>query len=186
MEKKPNLFPSFRSLDEWSVCETKVTVIFQSLNRVWLFCEPMDCNRPDLSVLHYLLEFAQFMYIRSVMLFNHLILCHPLLLLPSIFPRFRVFSNESALYIRWPEYIGASVSASVLEMNIQGWFPLGLTGLISLLSKGLSRVFSSTVYIQVTAYKAKSDERKAKYLWGDFMYNYVQQGNSILSLSRLP
>ena len=81
---------------------------------------------------------------------------------------------------------GQSIGDSVLPMNIQGWFLLGLTGLISLLSKGLSRVFSSTVYIQVTAYKAKSDERKAKYLWGDFMYNYVQQGNSILSLSRLP
>ena len=84
------------------------------------------------------------MSIESVMPSNHLAFCPPLLLLPSIFPRFRVFSNESALYIRWPEYIGASVSASVLEMNIQGWFPLGLTGLISLLSKGLSRVFSST------------------------------------------
>ena len=65
----------------------------------------------------------------------------PLLLLPSIFPSIRVFSNESAL---GGQSIGASSSASVLPMNTQGWFPLGLTGFISLQSKGLSRVFSNT------------------------------------------
>ena len=74
---------------------------------------------------------------------NHLILCCPLLLLPSIFPSIRVFSM-SQLFTSGGQYIGASASASVLPMNIQGWFPLGLTGLISLLSKGLSRVFSKT------------------------------------------
>ena len=65
---------------------------------------------------------------------NHLILCCPLLLLPSVFPGFRVFSNELALRIRWPKY---SSFSSVLPMKIQGWSPLRLTGLISLLSKGL-------------------------------------------------
>ena len=74
---------------------------------------------------------------------NHLILCHPFLL-PSIFPSIRVFSSESALRIRWPTVFGASTSAPVLPMSIQDWFPLGLTGLIFLLSKGLSRFFSST------------------------------------------
>ena len=74
---------------------------------------------------------------------NHLILCHPLLFLPSIFPSIRVFSNESALLIRWPN-IGASALAPGLPMNIQGWFPLVLTGWISLQSKELSRVFSDT------------------------------------------
>ena len=58
------------------------------------------------------------MSIESVMTSNHLILCHPLLLLPSIFPSIRVFSNESALRIRWPS-IGVSASASVLPMNTQ-------------------------------------------------------------------
>ena len=82
------------------------------------------------------------MSIESVMPSSHLTLCHPLLL-PSIFPSIRVFSNESVLCIRWPKY-GASASASVLAMNIQGWFPLELTGLISLLSKGLPRVVSRT------------------------------------------
>ena len=74
---------------------------------------------------------------------NHLILCCPLLLLPSIFPSIRVFSSESALCIKWPKYWSLSFSISP-SVNIQDWFPLGLTGLISLPSKGLSRVFSST------------------------------------------
>ena len=152
------------------------------------------------------------MSIESVMPSNHLILCHPLLFLPSIFPSTRVFSSESSLHIRsevaqscptlcdpmdccppdssvrgilqarilewvaisfsrgssWPrdqtqvshivadtlpsepfftlggQNIGASASVSVLPMSIQGWFPLGLSGLIFLLSNGLSRIFSST------------------------------------------
>ena len=69
--------------------------------------------------------------------------CRPFLLLTSIFPSIRVFSNKLGLHIRWPS-IGVSASASVLPMNIQGWFPLGLTGLIFLQFKGLSRVFSNT------------------------------------------
>ena len=83
------------------------------------------------------------MSIESVMPFNHLILCRPLLLQTSIFPSIKVFSKEWVLCIRWPK-IGVSASASVLPMNIQDWFPLGWTDWISLLSKGLSRVFSNT------------------------------------------
>ena len=81
--------------------------------------------------------------IESVMPSSYLILCCPLLLLAPIPPSIRVFSNESALCIKWPK-TGASASASVLPMNIQGRFPLRLTGLISLQSKGISRVLSST------------------------------------------
>ena len=81
------------------------------------------------------------MSIESVMPSNHLILCHPLLLLPSIFPSIRVFSNESVLQ-SGSQSIGASTS--VLPVNIQDWFSSRLTVLISLLSKGLSRVFSNT------------------------------------------
>ena len=83
------------------------------------------------------------MSIELVMPSNHLILCCPLLLLPSIFPNVRVFSKESVFCIRWLKY-WVSASASVLAMNIQDWFPLGLTGWISLQSKGLSSVFSNT------------------------------------------
>ena len=82
------------------------------------------------------------MSIELVMPSNHLILCHPLLLLPSIFPRIRVFSKESVLHIRC-QSTGVSSSASVLPMNIQDWFPLGLTGWISFQSKGLSRVLQN-------------------------------------------
>ena len=70
---------------------------------------------------------------------SQLMLCCPLLLLPSMFPSIRVFSSESALQIRLPEDCSFSFSIS-LPVNIQGWFSLGLTGLISLLSKGLSKV----------------------------------------------
>ena len=71
------------------------------------------------------------MSIELVMPSNHLILCHSLLLLPSIFPNIRVFSNESALHIRWPKYWSFSFSISHSN-EIQYWFPLGLIGLISL------------------------------------------------------
>ena len=83
------------------------------------------------------------MSIESVMPSNHLILCRPILLLPSIFSSIRVFSNDLAFCTRRPKSIGASASASVLPMNSQSWFPLELTGLISLHTKGLLRVFSS-------------------------------------------
>ena len=83
------------------------------------------------------------MSIKSVMPSNHLALCHPLLLLPSIFPSIRVSSSESVLLIRWSKYYSFSFSIS-LPMDIQDWSPLGLTCLISLQSKGFSRVFSNT------------------------------------------
>ena len=117
-------------------------VVVQSFSCARLFatpwtaaCQP-SCPSPSPRV-------CSVMSIESVMLSNHLIFCCPFLLLPSIFPSIRIFSNESALHISG-QSIGASASASVLPMNIQSWFPLGLTDLISLLSKGLSGVFYST------------------------------------------
>ena len=74
------------------------------------------------------------MSIESVMPLNHLILCHPLPLLPSIFPNIRVF-QISQYFASGGHSIGVSASASVLPMNIQDWFPLGLTGWISLQSR---------------------------------------------------
>ena len=72
----------------------------------------VNCSTPGSSVLHYLLEFAQTHAIESMMPSNHLILCHPLLLLPSVFPNIRVFSNQSALHTRWPKYWSFSISPS--------------------------------------------------------------------------
>ena len=85
----------------------------------------------------------KFMFFELVILSNHLILCCPLLLLPSIFPSIRAFSSGSALHIKYWSFsiTEAEVNmwtASHVPMNIQGWFPLGLTGLMSLQSKELS------------------------------------------------
>ena len=107
-----------------------------------LTLDPRDCSTPSIPVHHQLLDFAQMHVIELVMPSNILILCCPLLLPPSIFPSIRVFSNESALLIRW-QSIGVFAWASVLPMNIQDWFPLGLTGL-SPCSPGDSQESSST------------------------------------------
>ena len=94
-------------------------------------------------VLCCLLEFAQ-IYVHLVgNAVYHLIICCPLLMLPSVFPSIIVFSSELTV-AAGGQSTGGSASTSVLAVNIQGWFLLGLTGLISLKSRGLSRVFSST------------------------------------------
>ena len=122
----------------------------QSLIRVQLFGTPWTTARQASLCITDSQSPPKFMSIESVMPSNHLILCCPFLLLPSVFPSIRVFSNESVLHIRWPEYwsfVFQSISAltSVLPMNTQAWFPLGWTGWISLQSKGLSRVFNTAV-----------------------------------------
>ena len=106
-------------------------------------CDLMGCNLPVFPILHYLPEFAQ---IHIHWISNAIQPSHPLSS-PSP-PAFNLSQHqglfyELAVHIRWPSF-GALASASVLPINIQGWSPLGLTGLLSLLSKGLSRVFSST------------------------------------------
>ena len=75
-------------------------------------CDPMDCSVPGFPVLHYVLNLLKFMSVELAMLSNHLILCQPLLLLPSIFPSIRVFSNELVLHIRWTKYWSFSCSIS--------------------------------------------------------------------------
>ena len=121
-----------------------ISVVVQLFSRVQLFATPWTAARQTLLSFAITQSFLKHMSIELMMPSNYHILCHLLLLLPSVFPSIRVFSNESVLRIRWPKYWSFPTSTSVLPMNIQGWFPLGLTGLISLLSKGLSRVFSST------------------------------------------
>ena len=86
---------------------------------------------------------SKFMAIGLVIPSNHLIFCHPLLLLPSIFPSIRVFSNESGLCIRWPKNWSCSFSISPSN-EYSGQISLGWMGWISLKFKGLSRVFSNT------------------------------------------
>ena len=74
--------------------------------------DPMDCSTPGLPVPHHLPELAQTHVFQSVMPSNHLMLCHPFLFPPSIFPSIRVFSNESVVLIRWPNYWSFSFSIS--------------------------------------------------------------------------
>ena len=117
--------------------------IVQLLGHVWLFVTPWTGSTPDFSVLHCLSDFAQthIHWIGDALQPSYLLSSPspPALNLSSI----RVFSIVLAV-CTGSQSIGASVSASVLSLNIQGWFPLRLTGLISLQSKGLSTIFSST------------------------------------------
>ena len=101
-----HIFPS--NILFWFIISTSrsvhpIVAVFQSLSYI-LLCNPMDYSPPGFPVLHYLPEFLRFMSTESVMLSNHPIFCHPFLLLLSIFSSIRVFSNKSALSIRWPKY----------------------------------------------------------------------------------
>ena len=130
--------PRFQTWSSLSCCCCLVAQFCQTL---W---DPMACSTTGFPVLHYhpggLLKP---MSIEPVMPSNRLIIYCPLLLLPSIFPSISVFSNESALHIRWPKYWNFSLSISPSN-EYSRLFPLGLTGLISLLSEGLSKVIDST------------------------------------------
>ena len=130
-------------------------VVVQSSCLVWLFATPWTAARHASMPLIISQSLPKFMFIISMILSSHLILLCPLLLLPSIFPSIKDFSNKSSLLIRWPKYCSFSfwISPSV---NNQGWSPLRLTGLISLLSKGLSGVLqhhsSKTSILQYSAF----------------------------------
>ena len=119
---------SWHLLCEWVIVVQSCPTLFssaQSLGRVQLFATPWtEACQASLSITNSQ-SLLKLMCIKLVMPSNHLILCCPLLLLPSIFPSIRGFSNESVLHIRW---LGVSALASVLPMNIQNCCPLGLTG----------------------------------------------------------
>ena len=120
------------------MCSVKISSVVRSCPT---FCDPLNAAyQVSLSVINSR-SLPRLMSIESVMLSNNLILCRPLLLLPSIFPSIGVFSNESALHIRQPKDWSFSFSPSnensgLIYFRMDGW--------ISLQSKGLSRVFSNT------------------------------------------
>ena len=94
-----------------AACQHVQFSLVQSLSRVWLFATPWTAaHQASLSITNFW-SLLKLMSIESVMPSNHLILCRPLLL-PSVFPSMRVFSNESVLHIRWPEYWSFSFSIS--------------------------------------------------------------------------
>ena len=143
----------------WNLCPLHPYSVFLILcsclrayaQAVWLFATPRTVARQASLSITNSQSLLKLMSIESVMPSNHLILCCPLLLLPSIFTSIRVFSNESL----GDQSIEPSTSTSVLPINIQGWFPLGLTGVISLVQGTLSRVFSSTTILNHQFFSAQ-------------------------------
>ena len=143
MENEVRSFISLMTNEVRAFISLRAFSSVQLLSHVWLFATPWTAAlQASLSFTnpHSLLKL---MSIKLVMPSNHLILCHSLLLLPSIFPTFRVFSNESVLHIRWPKYWSFSFRISpsneylgLISFRID-WFDL-------LASKGHSRVFSNT------------------------------------------
>ena len=121
-------------------------LLLSRFSRVRLFATPRTAAHQ--ASLFFTIPWSLFklMSIESVMPSNHLVLCHPLLLLLSIFPRIRVFSNELVLHIRWPKYCSFSFSISPSDEH---------PGLISLQSKGLSRVFSNTTVLKHQFFSAQ-------------------------------
>ena len=126
---------NWSSYCRWGVCSCSVGKSSLTL------CDPMDCSTPGFPVLHYLWVCSNSCPLKSVMPFNHLILCHPFSSCPQTFPASGSFQMRH--FSSGGQSIGVSTSTSVLPMSIQDWFPLELADLI-LQSKGLSRVFSNT------------------------------------------
>ena len=131
---------SWHSRSQWIF---SVKVVVQLLSHVWLFVTPWTAAHQASLSFATSQSLLKLMSIESMMPHNYLTLSRSHLLLPSVFPSIRVFSKES-VFASGGQSIGASASASVRPMNIQDWFSLGLTGLISLQAKGFSRVFSNT------------------------------------------
>ena len=129
----------------YAALQNKIWVSFFSFSRSAMsnYFEPNGLEQARLHHFTIFQRFFKLMSIESGIPSNHLILCCPLFLLPSIFPGIRVFSNESVLRIRWPKYWSFRFSISPSN-EYSDWSPLGWTGWISLQSKGLSRVFSNT------------------------------------------
>ena len=130
---QPHIYPAWCALHACICGLVFDIVVVHSLSRVQLFVTPWTAA---FQASHHISpSLVKLMSNKSVVPSNHLILCRPLLLLPSIFPSIRVFSSELALHIRWPTYWSFSFSNNPSKEY---------SGLISLRSKGLSRVFSNT------------------------------------------
>ena len=136
---------------------------FQSLSHVEIFVTPWTVAcQASLSITNSQ-NLLKLKSIESVMLSNPLILCYPLILLPSIFPSIRVFSNESALYIRWPKYWSFSLCFSISPSNeYSGLISFRIDWFDLLSSKGLSRVFSNTTVQKHPFFRAQLS------LWSNF------------------
>ena len=127
----------------WATREAHLSVVVQSLNHVWFLVIPWTAVHQASLSFTIFWSLLKLMSIESVMLFNHLILCHFLLFLPSIFSSIRVFSNELAHHIRWPNYWSFSFSISPSNEYL-GLIFFRIDWLDLLAVQGISRVFSNT------------------------------------------
>ena len=178
-EKPASYSPwSHKESDRTEVTSVQFSSVAQSCPTL---CDPMNRSTPGLPVHHQLPEFTQ-TYIHRVMPSSHLILCHPLLLLPPIPPSISIMSQPFA----WGgQSTGVSALASFLPKKSQGWSPSEWTGWISLQSKGLLRVFSNTT-VQKHQFLAHTNsfplcEQSMVYLW-----KLPVSGHGGSSLSILP
>ena len=117
-------------------------------------CDPMNCSTPSRSVHHHFRSLLTFMYIKSVMPSSHLILCRPLLLLPLIPPRVRVFSNESTFHMSWPEDWSFSFSIIPSKCNENERINLKTKCIEFLLSLLCARYTCTTSFLQIEIQKA--------------------------------
>ena len=175
---EPNLkiifvrLPSVAKLTDKYYFKTRFSWV-QSLSHVRLFASPWTAARQASLSITNSWSPPKPMSTELVMPSSHLILYHPLLLLPSIFPSIRVFSNESALRFKWPKDWSFSFK-SVLPINTQDWFPLEWTGWISLKSKGLSRVFSN-----ITVQKHQFFDAQISSQSNSHIHTYMATGKTI-------
>ena len=162
-------------LKTYMLCDSVHTVVVQSLNRVRL-CNPWTATRQAPQSFTVSWSLLNLMSIELVMPTNHLILCRPLLLLPSVFPSIRVFSSESALCISWPKHWNFSFGISP-SSEYSGLISLGLTLLISSLFKGPSRVFSSTTVQKHQFFGAQpslwSNSHIHNWYWKNHSFDYM-------------
>ena len=145
----------------------------------------MDCSMPGFPFT-ISWSLLRLMSIESVMLSNHLILCRPFSSSPQSFPASESFPMNW-IFTSGGQSIRASASALVLLVNIQGWFPLGLTGLIFLLLKGLSRFFSSTTVGKHQFFDAQpplSNSHICKWLLENVFYGSVKLVFILLTYSK--
>ena len=140
------------SLLSGTLCAYEVTsvIVVQALSRVRLFATPWTAARQASLSITISQSSLRLLSIESVMPSNHLILCRPLLLLPSIFPSIWVFSNESALLIRWPKYWSFSFSTSPSN-EYSGLISFRIDWCYLLAVQGTLKVFSSTVFTNINS-----------------------------------
>ena len=147
--------------------------------------DPMDCSRPGFLVITNSWRLLKLMSIESVIPSNHLILCHPLLLLPSILPSIRVFSNESALSIRWPSgNFSFSISPSneysgLIPFRID-WFDLAVQGTLKCpAALEFGNIDSLVLSLLYSDYYNRSEILSSITLWSSLIHGVVAQGTNL-------